>query len=81
MIARFHDQTDAAELLEVQPLLSLERVRDEEWNDAFDQIFRSPDSVTQSIAVVRPNHTAAEVLLQGMEDLHIALVLHYGELR
>ena len=81
MIARFHHQDDTSKLLEIDALPRLQRVLDEEWDDALEQMLLPPDPVSHPVAVVRTDHAATEKRLESMEDLHISLVLHDGEFR
>src|SRR5581483_6996175 len=81
MIARFHHEQDIAELEEVHVLACFERVLDEEWNDALEQMLDRPHSPGHPIAVVGSHHAASEMRLQRVQYLHIALVLHDGEFR
>jgi len=71
----------ALELLEVHALFRTQRVLDEEWDDVPGKMLPAPDSVVGSIAVVGSHHTTTKERLERMEQLHIALVLHDGELR
>ena len=81
MIARLHVFDDAMELFEVHPLPRTQRVPDEEWDDVHRKMLPAPDSIGGSIAVVGSDHATAKIRLERMEQLHIALVLHDGELR
>ena len=81
MIARFHHSNYATELLKIDAFLGSQRVRDEEWDDVPREIPRSPDPKGPAIAVVRSHDTTAEEFTDGSKELHIALVLHDGELR
>ena len=81
MIARFHLEEYTSELDEVLTLPRLERVLDVVWNDVPSQMVHAPHSIRHSIAVIRSNHSATEMTLQCVQNLHIALVLHDGEFR
>jgi hypothetical protein len=81
MLARLHLEQDPAEDDEVSPLARLERVLDEEWDDAVEQVLLAPHPVRHPVSVVAADDAAAEEGLQGVQELHIALVLHDGELR
>ncbi len=81
MIASLHQQEDAPELREVLVLSRLERVLHEEWDDALSQMLELADSVGHPVSVAAANYATAEELLQTVQNLHIALVLHDSELR
>ncbi len=81
MIARLHHQKHFSELLEVQTLLCFQRVLDEKWNDALPKMFLSVHPKRHPVAMVLANHTASEMGFECMKHLHIAFVLHDGELR
>lgn len=81
MVARLHHPKDTLELLKVQSLLRLQRVFHEKWNDAFPKVCLTAHPVRHSVAVILSNHTASEKRFERVEHLHIAFVLHDGELR
>src|SRR5262245_24520545 len=81
MIARIHHQKHAAEHLKVRTLLRLQRMLEEERDDALSQILESPHPVRLSITMVLSNHAATEERLECFQQLCIALVLHDGEFR
>jgi len=81
MIASLHHHQDAPELLEVQPLLGLERVLEKKWDDPRRQLLQPTDPVGHPIAMIASDDTAPEVGFQCMKDLRIAFLLHDGELR
>jgi hypothetical protein len=81
MIARVHQTKHVSELLEIDALLTLERVLREEWNDVFHQVSMVPHSIGHPIAVIPTNHSATEVGLDRVQELHIAFVLDDGEFR
>ena len=81
MNPRLHPLKNVTELDEIHVLSGLERVLDEEWNDALNQVLLPSHPVGHSVAVVHANHSASKIAFQGMKDLHIALVLHNGEFR
>ena len=76
-----HEKKNAPEFREVRTFLRLEWVFLEEWNDALQQVALPPHPVGHSVAVVSPNHAASEMSLERVQNLHIAFVLHDGELR
>ena len=81
MIARFHHSKHFAELLEVLLLLGFQRVHDEEWDDVIREVLPAADSIRPSVAMVRSHDTTVEVFTNCSKELHIAFVLHDGELR
>src|SRR5207302_10406559 len=81
MLARVHHQQNVSKLLKIDVLPGLERVLDEEWNDALKQVLDPSDPISHPRGVVDWHHAAAEMLFRGIEDLHIAFVLHDGEFR
>ena len=81
MLARLHHQQHASELLEIDALHGLQRVLDEEWNDAPEQMLPTAHPKGQAVAVIDPDDATSEKGLEGMQQLHIALVLYVGELR
>ena len=81
MIARIHQLEHAAKCFKIRALLRLQRVLDEEWNDALQQVLLTAHPVGPPVAVIRSNHAAPEVVLQCLQQFHIAFVLHDGELR
>lgn len=60
-------------------LLRLERVLKEEWNDVLEQMLPLPHTVGHTIAMIGAHDTALEEVLQGVQQLYIAFVLHDGE--
>ena len=80
MFPVFHHQNDIPEFQEVDLLLGLEGMTHEEWNDAFDKMFPVAHPPCHAITVIHPYDATSEMPLQGMQDLHIALVLNNGEL-
>jgi hypothetical protein len=81
MGTRIHHQKNTSELSEVDILLALQLVLFEEGNDAFQEMLNLPHPVCHPVTVVLSNHTTTEIALECLEDLHIPLVLHDGELR
>ena len=81
MLTPLHQKEGVSKLDEVEALLRLEWVLEEERNDPFEEMFSVAHAVCHSVAVVLSNHAAAEVGLQCVQDLDIALVLHDGEFR
>ena len=79
MIARLHEQEHAPKFLKIDTLLGFQRVVDEEWNDALEQVIQAPDTVGHSVAVVGTNDATSEERLQTVKKNRIALVLHDGE--
>jgi hypothetical protein len=78
---RIHQKENVPELQEIDVLSGFQRMLDEEWNDVLQQMFHAAHPVRHSVAVIRSNHSATEVCLEGVKHLHIALVLHDGEFR
>jgi hypothetical protein len=76
-----HHEENASELDEVLTFPRHQRVLNEVWNDVLQKVVLTPHSIRHSIAVIPANHAAPEVGFQGVQDLHIAFVLHDGELR
>ena len=81
MIARTHRENHLSKLLEIQALLRSQRVLLEEWDDARAEMLQTPNSVSHSLGVVGSYDTTTEECLECVQELHIALVLHDGELR
>ena len=81
MIARFHHSKHATERLEVDALFRFQRVHDEEWDDVTREIPQTTDSISPTVAMVRSHDTTAEEFTDCSKELHIAFVLHDGELR
>jgi hypothetical protein len=81
VIAPLHQQEDPPELGEVRPLLGLERVILEEWDDASEQMLLASYAVGHPVAVIPSNHSATEMGLQRMKHLSVPLVLYDGEFR
>ncbi len=81
MFATLHQQNDASKLLEVDALPRFQRVLDEEWNDARAQLLQPADAVSHLFAMILADDPTPEVSLQRMQELHIAFMLHDGELR
>jgi hypothetical protein len=80
MPVRFHQQQDASELQELDVLAGLERVLHEEGSDDLGEAATIANAIRQPVTVVLAHDTAAEVRLEGVQDLGVALVLHNGEL-
>jgi hypothetical protein len=76
-----HHEENASELDEVLTFPRHQRVLNEVWNDVLQKVILTPHSIGHSIAVILPNHATTEICLQGVQDLHIAFVLHDSELR
>ena len=81
MLARLHHPKYTFELLKVQPLLRLQRVLDEKWNDALPKVCLTAHPISHPVAVIPSNHAASEIGFECVEHLHIAFVLHDGEFR
>src|SRR5437588_10114816 len=81
MLARVHHQQNVAKLLKIDVLPGLERVLDEEWNDALKQVLDPSDPISHPRGEVDSHHAAAEMLFQGIEYMNIVFVLHDGEFR
>ena len=80
MLAGFHQPDDAPELLEVDVLLRFQLVLLEEGDDDASQVLDAPDAVRHAVFTVPPYYPAAEKRLQGVQQLNVAFMLHYGEL-
>ena len=81
MSVLLHHLEDTAKDLEVAALTTLERMREKEWDDRPEQVAPSPHAKGCSIAMIAPDDSTAEKLLQRVQQLNVALVLHDGELR
>jgi len=81
MISRRHLQENPSELHEVLTFPGFERVLLEEWDDVLEQVLLAADPISHAVAMVPANHATTEIGLQGVQHLHIAFVLHDGELR
>jgi len=76
-----HHRQHAMKQLEVGALQTPERMREKEWNDRTEQVAPPAHAVGRSVAVVAPDDSAAEELLQRVQQLDVAFVLHDGEFR
>jgi len=81
MFTLLHHQHHRSKLLEVDALLSAERVLDEEWDDDLEQVLLGSHAIRHPTAVVDSYDSTAEERLDRIEELNIAFVLHDGELR
>src|ERR1044071_5743219 len=81
MLARFHQQQDTSELQEVQVLLRFERVLEKEWDDVCEQVLFTSHSERHSVSMIAANNATSEEVLQRVQELHIAFVLHDDEFR
>src|SRR5438552_1252638 len=61
MNSLFHQPQNSCELMKVHVLPRLERVLDEEWNDALPEMLQPSYPIRHSVAVVTSYHAAAEV--------------------
>ena len=50
-----------------------------ERNDPFGEVIEPPDPIRHSLAVILSDYTAAEELLQCVQQLNIATMLNNGE--
>ena len=64
---------------EVDPLLRFQPMLLKEGNDPFGEVIQPPDSISHAVAMIGSDYSAAEELLQRMEELNITAVLHDGE--
>src|SRR5262249_381644 len=67
MLAPFHHLTNRAELFEVHAFLRLQRMLNEEWDDALEQILQTAHPKGQSVSVIRSNHSTTEECLKSMQ--------------
>ena len=81
MNLRLHKLENIPEFQEIDVLLRFQRMLGEKWNDDLPKVLLTPYSISHSVAMVHPNHTASEKSLQSMEYLHVSLMLHYGKFR
>ena len=81
MNVRLHHLEDTAEQLEVAALLRLKWMLDKEWDDRPVQITTSAHAKGRSVAMIASDDSATEELLQRVQQLDVAFVLHDGELR
>jgi len=76
-----HHLEDAAKQIEVAALLTLERMREKEWNDRPEQVAPPAHAIRCSVAMIAPDDSAAEESSQRVQQLDVAFVLHDGEFR
>ena len=81
MFTLMNQAKDLAEPREVDPLLRFQRMLFEEGNNPFGKVIQPPNSVSHPIAVVLPNHSTAEELLQRVKQLDVTLMLDDREFR
>ena|SRR5437867_5770604 len=74
-----HHHQDTAKQLEVAALLTLEWMREKEWDDRPEEIAALAYAVGGAVAMIAPDDSAAKERLQRVQQPDIALVLHDGE--
>jgi len=81
MNVQLHQLEYAAKQREITALLSLKRMLDKEWDDRPHQVASAAHAVGCSVAMIPPDDSTAEELLQCVQQLDVAFVLHDGEFR
>ena len=81
MFVRLHHSKHAMKDFEIIALSRLEWMLQKEWDDRPEQIAPSPHAKGATVIVISSHDSAAKEILQRMQELDVAFVLHDGEFR
>ena len=81
MLPFFHHQEDFPEFQEILPFLGFQGMRHEKRNNPLKKVLRASYAISHSVSMIGANDAAAEMRLEGLQDLHISPVLNHREFR